>query len=82
MKQSRLNDLLIFSAYKNQLDLIDLIERAHLLIKMSAGDVLLECSSFRYFYFVLISFMSNFFISQFFPLKISSFFSLNEHSFL
>ena len=39
---------------------------------MRAGDIYLEGSSFRYFYFVLISFMSTVYISQFFPPKLSS----------
>ena len=64
MKQSRPNHLMILSEYKSQLDQIDLIKIASTFVdKNEGGDVHLEGSNFRFFYFVLIIF-HNFFLQK------------------
>ena len=54
---------MIVSAYKNQLDQIDLIEIASTFVD--------KHESRQFFYVVLISYKSKVYISQFFPLKLN-----------
>ena len=64
---------MILDAYKSKLEQINLIEIASAFVDKNEGrDIHSEGSSFRFFYFVLISFMSEVYISQFFPSKMSS----------
>ena len=75
MKQSRLNHLMILIAYKSQLDQIDLTEIASTFVDKNEGrrcTFIWKVLDFRFFCFVVISFMSKVYISQFFPPKMSS----------